>query len=133
MALTLLTKFRHQLLPLKDEEYLRWFRENHKGYDPHHIMGSTFGMKFTDYLLVPATREMHHKWQMDLPRYFPLFIQPALENLLKYADEQNLFKFKHERAHYRDSWENPKELNMLLLLVHNNKGRRYATGKPKES
>lgn len=133
MAMTLLTKFRHQLLPLKDEQYLKWFRKKHEGYDPHHIMGSTFGMKFTDYLLVPATREIHHKWQMDLPRYFPLFIQPALGFLLEYADEQKLFKIKQEKAHYRDSYENPTELNMLLLLIHHNKERRYAVSKPEGS
>lgn len=133
MALTLLTKFRHQLLPLKDEEYLRWFRKKYEGYDPHHIMGSTFGMKFTDYLLVPATREMHNKWQSDLPKYFPLFLQQAVENLLIYAKEKNLLVIRSDEKYYRTNWDNPVALNMLLQLIQNNKGARYATGKSKDS
>ena len=125
----MLTQFRHQLLPLKDMYYLNWFRLNHEGYDPHHIMGSTFGMKFTDYLLVKADRVMHTKWQKDLPFYFPMLLLPAVENLLIYAEEQEYitgWEYKFYKKHHSD----PLILNMLLEKIQ---GRNYVSYQPKKS
>ena len=135
MALTLLTKFRHQLEPVKDQAYLKYFRDTYcivdgvQIYDPHHIMGSTFGMKFTDYLLVKASREMHNKWQRDLPKYFDLLLQPAVENLIIYAKENGVIKLQSDLKYYRNNWDNPLALNILFDLLKKERGDRYVFGK----
>lgn len=138
MAMTLLTKFRAQLLPYKDEAYLKDFRKKYcqseggEPIDPHHIMGSTFGMKFTDYLLVPAPRSMHNKWQKDLPKYFSLFLPAAVERLISYAKERDLLVIKGEEIKFRVNYGDPLILNELIDRIYKNKERHYELSKPEE-
>ncbi len=79
-------KFRNELGFEKSRRYLQWAKMQHPDKDLHHLLGSTVGRKFTDYLVVPITHEEH---LLIAERFKALFfiqnLHKAIKLLIKYV------------------------------------------------
>jgi len=62
----LFTKFRTELGFEKAPKYLQWIRDKFPQLDIHHLLGSYFGKKMTDYLVIPLTRYDHCKYEAKI-------------------------------------------------------------------
>jgi hypothetical protein len=69
----------------KAPEYLKWLKEKYPWLEPHHILGATSKrLKFTDYLVIPVTREEHKKAHENLPLFFMVNLPKSLKILIEY-------------------------------------------------
>lgn len=85
------TMFRRVFGFEKSKEYLAWAKELFPNYDLHHILSSTFGKKFTDFLVIPLTHAEHlniaekHKADYCIKHY-----QTSVNLFLRYAKEKGI-------------------------------------------
>lgn len=87
--------FRFALSFYKSKRYLLNRKTKYADKDLHHILGSYSGRKTTDYLIVPLEHNFHlDKVHKNLPRYFRLFIAPAILQLADYGKEDLLLGIK---------------------------------------
>ena len=68
-------------------KYHRWLRDKRPNEDIHHLLSSTFGKKFSDYLVVPLDHNFHiTKVTANEAKYFSLLIDQACKWLKLYAE-----------------------------------------------
>jgi hypothetical protein len=68
-------------------KYHSWLREKRPNQDVHHLLSSTFGKKFSDYIVVPLEHQFHiTKVTANEAKYFPLLIDQACGWLKLYAE-----------------------------------------------
>lgn len=78
-------KFRNETGFEKSDKYLKWLKLDNPGKEPHHILGSTIGRKFTDYLIVMVDRPEHETAEKFKPYYFMIYLPKAINNLINYV------------------------------------------------
>ena len=77
------------------ERYLLNRKIKYPKKDLHHILGSYSGRKMTGYLVVPVEHELHlGKVHGNMPKYFRLFIAPAILQLADYGEKTLLLDKK---------------------------------------
>jgi len=78
--------FREQIPAHKSKKFLEWFKEQYPHLDGHHILGSPFGQKSTDYLLAPIEHFEHiEKAHKNLEAYFETHLVTAVKILINYV------------------------------------------------
>lgn len=79
----------------KAERYMLNRKIKYPDKDLHHILGSYSGRKTTGYLMVPVEHFFHlRKVHGNMPKYFRLFIAPAILQLADYGKEDLLLGIK---------------------------------------
>ena len=88
MTGTIKSTLRNRLRPRKSKKFLRWIKEKHPYLDAHHILASTFGLKYNDYLISVKTHQDHmRKHYKAGVEDFESDLVEALEHLQDYIEE----------------------------------------------
>lgn len=78
--------FRDEIPNYKSKQFLEWFKNKYPNLDGHHLLGSPFGKKSTDYLLAPIEHfehtEIAHK---NLVKYFEKYLATSIRILIQYV------------------------------------------------
>lgn len=92
----LFTRCRNEVKPTKSARYIKWLKAKYPDREPHHLLGSTFGLKFTDHLIVMLTRDEHRECEPKIgtsaynkAEAFIKYLPQAINNLIEYAEENN--------------------------------------------
>lgn len=67
-------------------KYHKWLKEQRPNEDIHHLLSSTFGKKFSDYIVVPLDHQFHiTKVTANEAKYFDLLVDQSCMWLKLYA------------------------------------------------
>lgn len=87
------TKFRYEMGFQRSKKYLVWLKEKYPNREPHHLLGSTIGKKYTDYLVVMLTREEHKECEPKIGTsiynkavMFVEYLPRAIKHLIEYVE-----------------------------------------------
>lgn len=105
----------------KDKQYLAWVKSLFPNYDLHHILGSTTGKKFTDYLVIPLSHEEHlNKAENYKADYCIKHYNFAVGILLRYAKEKSIVEDGFFVKNDSDlDLLSPEEVKNLIKLINN--------------
>lgn len=79
-------KFRTEMPIEQGNKYMRWLKGQYPHCDLHHLLGSTLGMKYTGYLIVPISHDEHMKVAEKFkPLFFMAYLPTAVKLLIKYV------------------------------------------------
>jgi hypothetical protein len=80
------TQYRTILGFQKSKKYLAYMKSCYPDKDLHHILGSVFNKKFTDYLVVPVDHDFHlNKVEPNKAYWFSQYLKWAVRSLVHYA------------------------------------------------
>lgn len=118
------TRYRNVLGFEKSQRFLIWVKKLFPNTDLHHILGSTIGKKFTDYLVVPLPHRFHLEVvEYNRAKYFDKYLPKAVWLLLQYASVELLID-KKELEQYETDYE-PETIKKLIELVHGKEKETY--------
>ena len=92
----LFTRCRNEVNLSKSPRYIKWLKAKYPGREPHHLLGSTLGLKYTDHLIVMLTREEHKECEPKIgsshynkAEAFIKYLPQAINNLVSYVEFLN--------------------------------------------
>lgn len=79
-------KYRHFLGFQRSPHYLKYMKKKFPALDLHHILGSSLGKKYTDYLIIPIEHSFHiNTVTGNEGKYFYAFLNSSINHLKQYA------------------------------------------------
>lgn len=103
----------------RDKKYLAWVKSLFPNMDIHHILGSTFSKKFTDYLVAPIEHEEHlTKAEYNKAEYCTKYFNISVRLLLQYAKEKEFITLDYSIPFdAQTGLYEPHKVNELIKLV----------------